>query len=222
MVQKICGKRGRPAKTPKKGPWRPTPPDGKSLKDVAGTVEDLKWCCDLVHDEKLKATVVAKRCWDERKRYVSRDKIEHWTKKHKGAARGGTPWKDLHTTPTRGPTQKMGVGEEVLLCAVVLATMRGFGFTRAASSSSEEEDDGASSGGTRKAQRNKNTPATRRARGKSDSRAWDPAEAFLEPDSLSDDDADDEEEDDDEEEGDDEDDDDDDDDDEEEEQDAEI
>ena len=60
------------------------------------------------------------------------------------------------------------------------------------SSSSEEEDDGASPGGTRKAQRNKNTPATRRARGKSDSRAWDPAEAFLEPDSLSDDDADDE------------------------------
>ncbi|KAH8094173.1 hypothetical protein JL720_4165 [Aureococcus anophagefferens] len=54
------------------------------------------------------------------------------------------------------------------------------------SSSSEEEDDGASPGGTRKAQRNKNTPATRRARGKSDSRAWDPAEAFLEPDSLSD------------------------------------
>ena len=31
-------------------------------------------------------------------------------------------------------------------------------------SSSEEEDDGASPGGTRKAQRNKNTPATRRAR----------------------------------------------------------
>ncbi|KAH8068422.1 hypothetical protein JL720_12194 [Aureococcus anophagefferens] len=90
------------------------------------------------------------------------------------------------------------------------------------SSSSEEEDDGASPGGTRKAQRNKNTPATRRARGKSDSRAWDPAEAFLEPDSLSDDDADDEEEDDDEEEGDDEEDDDDDDDDEEEEQDAEM
>ena len=132
MAQKIGGKRGRPAKTPKKGPWRPTPPDGKSLKDVEGTVEDLKWCCDLVRDEKLKSTVVAKRCWDERKRYVSRDKIEHWTKKHKGAARGGTPWKDLHTTPTRGPTQKMGVGEEVLLCAVVLATMRGFGFTRAA------------------------------------------------------------------------------------------
>ena len=46
-------------------------------------------------------------------------------------------------------------------------------------SSSEEEDDGASPGGTRKAQRNKNTPATRRARGKSDIRAWDPAEAFL-------------------------------------------
>jgi len=43
MVQMIGGKRGRPAKTPKKGPWRPTPPDGKSLKDVAGTVEDLKW-----------------------------------------------------------------------------------------------------------------------------------------------------------------------------------
>ena len=58
------------------------------------------------------------------------------------------------------------------------------------SSSSEEEDDGASSGGTRKAQRNKNTPATRRARGKSDSRAWDPAEAFLEPDSPSDDEGD--------------------------------
>jgi hypothetical protein len=38
----------------------------------------------------------------DRKRYVSRDKIEHWTKKHKGAARGGTPWKDLHATPTRG------------------------------------------------------------------------------------------------------------------------
>ena len=36
------------------------------------------------------------------------------------------------------------------------------------SSSSEEEDDGASPGGTRKAQRNKNMPATRRARGKSD------------------------------------------------------
>ena len=47
------------------------------------------------------------------------------------------------------------------------------------SSSSEEEDDGASPGGTRKAQRNKNTPATRRARGKSDIRARDPAEAFL-------------------------------------------
>ena len=47
MVQRIGGKRGRPAKTPKKGPWRPTPPDGKSLKDAAGTVEDLKWCCDL-------------------------------------------------------------------------------------------------------------------------------------------------------------------------------
>ncbi|KAH8059595.1 hypothetical protein JL722_5223 [Aureococcus anophagefferens] len=131
MVQKLGGKRGRPAKSPQKGPWRPTPPDGKSLKDVAGTVEDLKRCCDLVHDE-LKATVVAKHCWDERKRYVSRDKIEHWTKKHKGAARGGTPWKDLHATPTRGPMQKMGVDEDVLLCAVVLATMRGFGFTRAA------------------------------------------------------------------------------------------
>ena len=77
------------------------------------------------------------------------------------------------------------------------------------SSSSEEEDDGASPGGTRKAQRNKNTPATRRARGKSDSRAWDPAEAFLESDSPSDDEGDDEEEDDDEEEGDDDDDDDD-------------
>ena len=50
MAQKIGGKRGRPAKTPKKGPWRPTPPDGKSLKDVAGVVEDLKWCCDLVRD----------------------------------------------------------------------------------------------------------------------------------------------------------------------------
>ena len=50
MVQRIGGKRGRPAKTPKKGPWRPTPPDGKSLKDVAGTVEDLKWCCDLVRE----------------------------------------------------------------------------------------------------------------------------------------------------------------------------
>ena len=132
MVQRIGGKRGRPATTPKKGPWRPTPPDGKSMKDVAGTVEDLKWCCDLVRDEKLKSTVVAKRCWDERKRYVSRDRIEHWTKKHKDAAKGGTPWKDLHATPTRGPTQKMGVGEDVLLCAVVLATMHGFGFTRAA------------------------------------------------------------------------------------------
>ena len=64
MVQRIGGKRGRPAKTLEKGPWRPTPPDGKSLKDVAGTVEDLKWCCDLVRDEKLKSTVtvVAKRC----------------------------------------------------------------------------------------------------------------------------------------------------------------
>ena len=71
------------------------------------------------------------------------------------------------------------------------------------SSSSEEEDDGASPGGTRKAQRNKNTPATRRARGQSDSRAWDPAEAFLESDSASDDEGDDDEEDDDKEEGDD-------------------
>ena len=69
------------------------------------------------------------------------------------------------------------------------------------SSSSEEEDDGASPGGTRKAQRNKNTPATRRARGKSDSRAWDPAEAFLESDSTSDGEGDDDEEDDDKEEG---------------------
>ena len=43
---------------------------------------------------------------------------------------------------------------------------------------------------------------------KSDSRAWDPAEAFLESDSPSDDEGDDEEEDDDEEEGDDDDDDD--------------
>ena len=77
------------------------------------------------------------------------------------------------------------------------------------SSSSEEEDDGASPGVPRKARRNKNTPATRRARGKSDSRAWDPAEAFLESDSPSDDEGDDEEEDDDEEEGDDDDDDDD-------------
>ena len=66
MAQKIGGKRGRPAKTPKKGRWRPTPPDGKSLKDVAGTVEDLKWCCDLVRDEKLKSTVtvVRKTCGD--------------------------------------------------------------------------------------------------------------------------------------------------------------
>ncbi|EGB04271.1 hypothetical protein AURANDRAFT_67303 [Aureococcus anophagefferens] len=56
----------------------------------------------------------------------------------------------------------------------------------------------------------------RRARGKSDSRAWDPAEAFLEPDLPLDDEGD-EEEDDDEEEGDDEEDDDDDDDDDEEE-----
>ena len=40
MAQKIGGKRGRPAKTPKKGPWRPTPPDGKSLKDVAGAVDE--------------------------------------------------------------------------------------------------------------------------------------------------------------------------------------
>ena len=75
------------------------------------------------------------------------------------------------------------------------------------SSSSEEEDDGASPGGTRKAQRKKNTPATRRARGQSDSRAWDPAVAFLESDSASDDEGDDDEEDDDEEEGDDDDDD---------------
>ena len=64
------------------------------------------------------------------------------------------------------------------------------------SSSSEEEDDGASPGGTRKAQRNKNTPATRRARGQSDSRAWDPVEAFLESDSTSDGEGDDDEEDD--------------------------
>ncbi|KAH8062867.1 hypothetical protein JL720_13109 [Aureococcus anophagefferens] len=34
--------------------------------------------------------------------------------------------------PLDPPRQKMGVGEEVALCAVVLATMRGFGFTRAA------------------------------------------------------------------------------------------
>ena len=71
------------------------------------------------------------------------------------------------------------------------------------SSSSEEEDDGASPGGIRKAQRNKSTPATRRARGQSDSRAWDPAEALLESDSASDDEGDDDEEDDDKEEGDD-------------------
>ena len=71
------------------------------------------------------------------------------------------------------------------------------------SSSSEEEDDGASPGVPRKAQRNKSTPATRRARGQSDSRAWDPAEAFLESDSASDDEGDDDEEDDDKEEGDD-------------------
>ena len=75
-------------------------------------------------------------------------------------------------------------------------------------SSSEEEDDGASPGGARRAQKNKNTPTTRRGHGKSKSRAWDPAEAFLEPDSPSDDEGDDEEEDDDEEEGDDDDDDD--------------
>ena len=90
------------------------------------------------------------------------------------------------------------------------------------SSSSEEEDDGASPGVPRKARRNKNTPATRRARGKSDSRAWDPAEAFLESDSASDDEGDDDEEDDDKEEGDDDDDDDDDDEKEEEAVDAEL
>ena len=90
------------------------------------------------------------------------------------------------------------------------------------SSSSEEEDDGASPGVPRKARRNKNTPATRRARGKSDSRAWDPAEAFLESDSPSDDEGDDEAEDDDEEEGDDDDDDDDDEEEEEEAVDAEL
>ena len=77
------------------------------------------------------------------------------------------------------------------------------------SSSSEEEDDGASPGGARRAQKNKNTPTTRRGHGKSKSRAWDPAEAFLEPDSPSDDEGDDDEEDDDKEEGDDDDDDDD-------------
>ena len=69
------------------------------------------------------------------------------------------------------------------------------------SSSSEEEDDGASPGGAHRAQKNKNTPTTRRGHGKSKSRAWDPAEAFLEPDSPSDDEGDDDEEDDDKEEG---------------------